>query len=90
MDDLKQKEDRFYLGEDDKPLALIKFSRKEGPVIVIEHTSVSETLKGRGVGGRLVEAVVGLAKEEGAKILPLCSYARAYLQKKAEYEDILA
>ncbi|NLX46374.1 MAG: N-acetyltransferase, partial [Treponema sp.] len=36
------------------------------------------------------EAVVGLAKEEGAKILPLCSYARAYLQKKAEYEDILA
>ncbi|VBB38440.1 conserved hypothetical protein [uncultured Spirochaetota bacterium] len=90
MDDLKQKEGLFYLGEDDKPLALIKFSRKEGPVIVIEHTRVSETLKGRGIGGRLVEAVVGLAKEEGAKILPLCSYARAYLQKRAEYEDILA
>ncbi|NLX46005.1 MAG: N-acetyltransferase, partial [Treponema sp.] len=48
MDDLKQKEGLFYLGEDDKPLALIKFSRKEGPVIVIEHTRVSETLKGRG------------------------------------------
>jgi hypothetical protein len=40
MDDLKQKEGLFYLGEDDKPLALIKFSRKEGPVIVIEHTRV--------------------------------------------------
>jgi predicted GNAT family acetyltransferase len=90
MDDLTQKEGLFYLGEDDKPLALIKFSRKEGPVIVIEHTRVSETLKGRGIGGRLVEAVVGLAKEEGTKILPLCSYARAYLQKRAEYEDILA
>ncbi len=82
-------EDRFYLGEKDKPLAMIEFSRKDAWIIIIEHTMVSETLKGQGVGGRLVEAVVELAKKEGAKILPNCAYARAYLLKKPEYEDLL-
>ncbi len=89
MHDLKQGEKGFYIGDEDAPLADIKISRKENLAIVIEHTRVSETLKGQGIGGRLVEAVVELAKKEGLKILPLCSYARAYLQKKPEYKDLL-
>jgi predicted GNAT family acetyltransferase len=89
MEALKSGEGRFYLGEKASPLAMIEFSRKDASTIVIEHTMVSESLKGQGVGGRLVEAVVKLAIKERAKILPLCSYARAYLQKKPEYDDLL-
>ena len=90
MQELKQGAKGFYIGDEAAPLADIEISRKENLGIVIEHTRVSESLKGQGIGGRLVEAVVELAKREGLKILPLCSYARAYLKKKPEYEDLIA
>ncbi len=89
MQKLKLGEKGFYIGDEAAPLADIEISRKEDHTIVIEHTRVSESLKGQGIGGRLVEAVVELARKEGVKILPLCSYARAYLQKKPEYADLL-
>lgn len=90
MHKIEQGEKGFYIGEEAAPLADIEISRKEDLTIVIEHTRVSESLKGQGIGGRLVETVVELARKEGVKILPHCSYARAYLKKKPEHEDLLA
>ncbi|MDX9783907.1 MAG: GNAT family N-acetyltransferase [Spirochaetia bacterium] len=90
MHTIKQGEKGFYIGDGAAPLADIEISRKEDLTIIIEHTRVSESLKGQGIGGRLVEAVVKLARKEGVKIHPLCSYAAAYLKKKPEYLDLLA
>jgi predicted GNAT family acetyltransferase len=55
-----------------------------GDTLVILHVSVSPALRGEGVAGTLVERAVGHAEERGAKVLPLCSYARWRMEQDAE------
>jgi predicted GNAT family acetyltransferase len=45
------------------------------------HTEVPEAFRGRGVGGRLVEAAVAKARDEHLTIVPWCPYAREWLEQ---------
>jgi len=58
--------------------------------IIIEHTEVSEKLKGKGVGYKLVEEAVVFMREHDLKTIPLCPFANAVFKKKKEYADRLA
>ena len=57
--------------------------------IIIDHTEVDESLKGKGVGYKLVDSSVVFARENNLKILPLCPFAAAVFKKKLEYSDVL-
>lgn len=81
---------KFYIGEDESnALAKITFIYKEND-LVIEHTIVSDALKGQGVARSLVEAVVDFAKKENIKIIPVCDYAKKVLIQDETFRDILA
>lgn len=54
--------------------------RRNGKRLVLVHTEVSEALGGRGIGARLVTAAVEHAREEGLTLVPLCPYARHWLE----------
>ncbi len=54
------------------------------------RTFVDESLRGQGVAGKLVDAVVEKARKEGAKIIPECSYAVKAFEKNESYHDVLA
>ena len=56
---------------------------------VIVHTGVRPEYNGRGIAKRLVECVIAAARERGAKIIPLCSYAQRMMSGKDEYKDVL-
>nr|VUD34093.1 putative acyltransferase domain protein [Raoultella sp. NCTC 9187] len=43
---------------------------------IIEHTDVDESLKGQGVGKKLVAKVVEKMRGEQRKIIPLCPFAK--------------
>ena len=62
---------------------------KDG-VMAITHTEVAPPLEGRGIAGELVQAVLDHAKANGLKVLPLCSYARAYMRRHPESAALLA
>jgi predicted GNAT family acetyltransferase len=55
--------------------------RKNGKRLVLVHTEVPETLGGHGLGGRLVQAAIAKATADGSTIVPLCPYARAWLER---------
>jgi len=59
-------------------------------VIAITHTEVPPPLEGRGIAGALVQAVLDHAQANGLKVLPLCSYARAWMQRHPETAPLLA
>ena len=42
-----------------------------------------------GVGKKLVAAAVADARSEGFKIIPLCPFAKATLEKHAEWHDVV-
>ncbi len=79
----------FFVEEEGQRLAEITYVQSGTSHMIIEHTGVSEALKGRGVGKQLVRAAVDYAREHGFTILPLCSYAKAEFDKTPEYSDVL-
>jgi predicted GNAT family acetyltransferase len=64
--------------------------RREGSVLVIPYVEAPVALRGQGVAGRLMEGVVAIARAEGWKIRPLCSYAAAWVRRHPEHHDLLA
>ena len=64
--------------------------RLGGGEMAITHTEVASSLEGRGIAGALVQAVLDHAQAHGLKVRPLCSYARAYMQRHPETAGLLA
>ena len=73
-----QAESRFELWVDGR-LAELPY-RRNGKRLVLIHTEVPEELEGRGLGGALVRAAVDRAAREGLTVVPLCPFARGWLQ----------
>ncbi len=55
--------------------------RRNGNRLVLIHTEVPVELEGRGLGGALVMAAIDRAKREGMTVVPLCPFARGWLQR---------
>ena len=55
--------------------------RRVGSRLVLIHTEVPAELEGRGIGGALVTAAVDRAAREGLTLVPLCPFARGWLQR---------
>ena len=47
-------------------------------------------LRGTGAASRLMDGIMALARAEGAKVLPLCGYASAWLRRHKEHRDLVA
>lgn len=85
------KKGRYYVsGTGGEMLAEIVYVWAGKDKLIIEHTDVSDALRGQGAGLKLVEAVVGMAREKSLKIIPLCPFANATFRKHAEFRDVLA
>ena len=56
----------------------------EGGRLVLTHTEVPEADRKRGLGTRLVEAVLGKARELGLTVVPVCPFVRAYLRRNPQ------
>jgi len=55
---------------------------------VAEHTLVPPEIGGRGIAGKLVDALITDAKTQGFKIVPECSYVAVAFAKHAEWADL--
>jgi predicted GNAT family acetyltransferase len=71
---------RFVLRADGAEAEAELVYRTVGPRLVLVHTGVPDDLSGRGIGSRLVRAAVERAERTGETIVPLCPYARKWLQ----------
>ncbi|MAP93793.1 MAG: GNAT family N-acetyltransferase [Ponticaulis sp.] len=70
--------------------AEMTFSKAGTERIIIDHTGVPRELGGRGIGVKLVEQGVLDARAKGLKIVPLCPFAKAQIEKHPEWQDVLA
>lgn len=64
--------------------------RRDGAICLIDHVETPPALRGRGLAGRLMEAIMAAARAEGFKVRPLCAYARAHLRRHPEHGDLIA
>lgn len=78
----------FFVEEDGKRLAEMTFKMADSEKMIIDHTEVSDVLRGKNVGYQLVHAAVERAREQGFKILPLCPFAHSVFKKKEAFGDV--
>lgn len=59
-------------------------------VMRVDFVEVPAALGGRGLGTKLVGALVERAREEGFRLVPVCGFARHQLNRHADWQDVLA
>ena len=79
----------FSVNIDGKIEAEMTYSKAGDQRIIIDHTEVSDVLRGKGVGKQLVMAAVEFARESNIKILPLCPFAKSVFDRVQEIRDVL-
>jgi hypothetical protein len=79
----------FYVEEDGEIEAEMIYNTLSENKMIIEHTEVGESLRGKNIGIELVHAAVEYARHHGMKIIPLCPFAKKVLEKKHEWQDVL-
>ncbi len=80
----------FYVQDNNTTLAEMTYSMTGRDLMIIDHTEVSDVLKGKNVGYQLVNAAVEYVRTNHIKILPLCPFAKSVFdKKKTEFGDVL-
>jgi uncharacterized protein len=77
-----QAKSRLELDTDGHVAVLIY--HRNGKRLALIHTDVPAELEGHGLGGRLVTAAVDRAEREGLTLVPLCPFARSWLERHPE------
>ena len=80
----------FFINEDEEMLAELTYSMTPENQMMIEHTQVDEELRGGNLGYELVHKAVDYARSHQYTVIPLCQFARAVVEKKPEFKDVLA
>ncbi len=73
---------RFLFAQDGQEAELVY--RVNGKRLVLIHTEVPESFRGQGVGAQLVQAAIDRASKADETLVPLCPYARKWLQDHAD------
>lgn len=67
--------------------AVLDYQLFQGKV-VYTHTGVPAALQGKGIGGRLAKAGLEWARTQGLRVVPVCPFVTAYIQRHPEYAEL--
>lgn len=76
-------------GPDNDLLAEVTFPAVDANTVNVNHTFVSDALRGQGVAGQLMEAVVRVLTAEHKKAVLTCSYAVRWFESHPEYNKLI-
>jgi predicted GNAT family acetyltransferase len=57
-----------------------RYRRQDGQTLIL-HVEAPVNLRGSGAADRLMRSIVALAASQGTKLVPLCSYAVAWMKR---------
>jgi len=78
---------RYEALRDGEVLGFAAYQRTD-ELIVFTHTEVDPALEGQGIGGVLVKAALDNVRELGLRVLPICPFVQAWMQRHSEYADL--
>ena len=56
--------------------------------MIFTHAEVAPAFEGRGVGSALAAGALDRVWESGERVVALCPFIRAYVERHPEYEDL--
>jgi len=61
---------------------------EDGKNFVITHVGVQPEFRGHGVAGKITQVGLEYARERSLRVVPMCSYAAAYIRRHPEYAEL--
>ncbi len=61
---------------------------QEGKNFVITHVGVYPLHRGQGVAAKIVEAGLEYARQNSLRVIPMCSYAAAYIRRNPRHREL--
>lgn len=74
---------RFEIDLGDGEFAVVEYDLRD-TTLTIHHTGVPTAFEGRGIAAIMTKTTLEWARAEGYKIIPICSYTRAYMLRHPE------
>ena len=69
--------------------AFVTYQLGDG-VITLQHTETPPQARGQGIASKLIEGTLAMVRARGLKVIPNCSFVRAYIAKHPEDRDLIA
>ena len=79
----------FYIEQDGKIVAEMVYSMPSPEKMIVEHTEVDDSLKGKNVGKQLVRHMVEYARANNIRVVPLCPFTNSVIKRTPAYQDVL-
>ncbi len=64
--------------------------RRDADRLVLTHTEVPGTVSGRGVGSKIVRAVLDDVRSRGLLVVPECAFIAGLIARHPEYASLVA
>jgi len=61
---------------------------QDGDTFVITHVGVPPEFRGLGLAGRITQAALEYARAKSLRVIPMCSYAAAYIRRNPQYSEL--
>jgi len=63
---------------------------RDGARLILAHVEAPPQLRGTGAAGRLMSGTLELARAQGLRVVPRCPYAKAFIKRHPEFQDLVA
>ena len=80
MQFLKEENRIYAMNNNNETIAEVTFYEIKNGVYNIDHTFVDDSLRGQGIGSRLVKEAIDTIKEKGAKVEATCPFASKWME----------
>lgn len=85
LNNKKQDQFEYYVKGD---MAKLWYSLK-GNTLYLNYAFVPQNLRGRGIGGEMMEEVLNYAEENELSVVPVCSFTVRYLDDHPKWHKLL-
>jgi len=86
---IKKSAEQYWMESDQQEkIAELSFT-EDKQTLTITHTFVEPDHREKGLGAKLIAALVDDARKNKQKIDPVCPYADAQFEQHSEYKDVL-
>lgn len=80
---------RYEIRQGDQIAGFADYILSNG-LITFTHTEIDPSYEGRGLGSTLIRAALDEVRAQGErKVLPVCPYVTGWLQRHADYFDLV-
>ena len=79
---------RFEILVDGELAGLAAYRVRDG-VVIVTHSEIDPSFRGRGLAGELARQTLDTLRERGNRVVPACPYFAKYVAEHPEYDDII-